>query len=260
MVAGCSTSAPGVGRVDPPAQCDFRVTSCWPLIDSGARTRGHQSRASRERTFGPANSRNASLPTHRQEASFDWARRLDTATAAALSARSRLPIQRRAQLTAFFTKLRSSCAPCSMRGRKARNRGPGAALSCTTREAISAKPARLTNSRGEADHWRAFSHANGVRSNKWKQRVSQIAQLSKSRHQRFICAGVTLSGSATNAVSMRASIRPWPRVRRRVRDFAQDVSPAGECRPPKRQAHFPKECRSAPCRRGCAWWHGASAT
>ena len=38
--------------------------------------------------------------------------------------------------------------------------------------------------------------------------MSQMPQLSKSRHQRSICAGVTRAGSSTNAVSMRASYQP----------------------------------------------------
>jgi len=35
-----------------------------------------------------------------------------------------------------------------------------------------------------------------------------MAQLSKSRHQRSICAGVTRAGSSTKDVSMRASYTP----------------------------------------------------
>ena len=35
-----------------------------------------------------------------------------------------------------------------------------------------------------------------------------MAQLSKSRHQRSICAGVTRAGSSTNDASMRASYQP----------------------------------------------------
>jgi hypothetical protein len=38
--------------------------------------------------------------------------------------------------------------------------------------------------------------------------VSQIAQLSKSRVQRSICAAVTRAGSSTNAASIRASYHP----------------------------------------------------
>ena len=38
--------------------------------------------------------------------------------------------------------------------------------------------------------------------------MSQMPQLSKSRHQRSICAGVTRAGSSTNEVSMRASYQP----------------------------------------------------
>ena len=56
---------------------------------------------------------------------------------------------RRAQFTPFFTKLRSSRAPCSMSGRNARKRASGAALSCRARHAIRTKPPRFTNSRGE---------------------------------------------------------------------------------------------------------------
>jgi len=48
----------------------------------------------------------------------------------------------------------------------------------------------------------------GVRSKRQKHTVSQMPQLSKSRHQRSICAGVTRAGSSTNDVNMRASYQP----------------------------------------------------
>jgi hypothetical protein len=66
----------------------------------------------------------------------------------------------------------------------------------------------LTNSRGDADHRRAFSHANGVRSNRWKQAVSQIAQLSNSAAHAFIWRRVTCFGSSTIVASIRASYHP----------------------------------------------------
>ena len=143
-------------------------------------------RVNRARTLGLASSRSASLPTHRGDASLDAASRLAVVTAALLRFNECLPIVRNAQFTAFFTKLRSSRAPSSMRGSRARNCGSRADLSCATSEAIKANPARLMNSLGELDHWRALSQANEVRSKRWKQAVSQIPQLSKSRHQRSI--------------------------------------------------------------------------
>jgi len=50
-----------------------------------------------------------------------------------------------------------------------------------------------------------FFHESGVRSNRQKQDVSTIAQLSKSRHQASICAEVTRAGSPTNPARNRAS-------------------------------------------------------
>jgi len=66
---------------------------------------------------------------------------------------------------------------------------PGANRSCTGRLAHSA----------------AFFQACGDRSKSLKQTVSTMPQLSKSRHQRSICAGVTRSGSSTSEASIRAS-------------------------------------------------------
>ncbi len=67
---------------------------------------------------------------------------------------------RRAQFTAFLTKLRGSSAHASMSGRKASRRSSVAALSCTASAAIMAKAARRTNSSSRAAHSRALSYAS----------------------------------------------------------------------------------------------------
>ena len=67
---------------------------------------------------------------------------------------------------------------------------------------------RFSNSFRLRLHCLTFAQACGVRSNRLKHIVSQIAQLSKSRHQRSICAGVISAGSATNEHTMRASYTP----------------------------------------------------
>ena len=88
-------------------------------------------RARRFRTAGLASSLSASFPTQRAAGASESARRRATPTAASLRATLRLPSDRSAQLTAFFTKLRSSCAPCSISGEARHERSSTAALSCT---------------------------------------------------------------------------------------------------------------------------------
>ena len=95
-----------------------------------------------------------------------------------------------------------------MSARDLRNGASPVALSWSARLASSANAARFTNSSRRRAHCSIFRQACGVRSKRWKQSVSQIAQLSKSLAQRSICAGVTRAGSSTNAVSMRASYQP----------------------------------------------------
>ena len=79
-------------------------------------------------------------------------------------------------------------------------------------------PRACTNSSRRVAQAATFFQACGERSNRSKQTVSQMPQLSKSRHQRSICAGVTRAGSSTKA-SEHAGPRtsPYPRARRRAR-------------------------------------------
>ena len=62
------------------------------------------------------------LPTHRGAASGEDARRRASVTEAAFNSGLRLPTARRAQLTPFLTKFRSSTAARSMSGRLSRKR------------------------------------------------------------------------------------------------------------------------------------------
>src|SRR6185369_1655836 len=64
-------------------------------------------------TTRPPNSLNASLPNQRAVACDEVAKRSASSTQATLSSRFRLPQVRRAQLTPFLTKLRSSVAAAS---------------------------------------------------------------------------------------------------------------------------------------------------
>ena len=70
--------------------------------------------------------------------------------------------------------------PPSCRGRPG-SRAARTRRACRTRRASSLQAA-------------TFAHACGVWSNSLKQTVSTMPQLSKSRHQRSICAGVTRAG------------------------------------------------------------------
>ncbi len=81
-------------------------------------------------------------------------------------------------------------------------------MSCRARHAISTKPPRLTSSRGDLAHWRAFSHASGDRSKSLKHAVSQSAQFSNPVAQAFIWRRVTCCGSPTSAARSRASYQP----------------------------------------------------
>src|SRR5688500_20236786 len=84
--------------------------------------------------------------------------------ASLLSIGLRLPIERNAQFTAFFTKLRLSVASRSINRKPSRYRSSGADLSCTVRLASMAKEARFTNSSSRVDHSRTLGHACGERS------------------------------------------------------------------------------------------------
>ena len=99
-------------------------------------------------------------------------------------------------MTPFLTKLRSSLAARSTRGKASRNGASPHALSCAARLARSAKAARFTNSSRRTDHSSTFFQACVVRSKSAKQTVSVIAQLSNWRTQRSICAAVTCAGSS----------------------------------------------------------------
>ena len=68
-------------------------------------------------TTRPPNSLNASLPNQRAVACDEVAKRSASSTQATLSSRFRLPQVRRAQLTPFLTKLRSSVAAASISGK-----------------------------------------------------------------------------------------------------------------------------------------------
>src|SRR5262249_15174887 len=113
-------------------------------------------------TAGLRNSRNASEAIHRAACEFKFAISSAHSIAALLSAVLRLPIWRKAQLTAFFTKCRSSVASRRMMGRNRRNRASGAFLSCTARAATMAKAPRLTNSSSRRLQATAVFHANGA--------------------------------------------------------------------------------------------------
>jgi hypothetical protein len=148
------------------------------------------------------------LPIQRAAAFGESDKRRATVTAAALSAALRRPMRRSAQLTPFLTKLRSSVAARSMSSSPSRKAASPVRLSCSAKQASSANAARLTNSSRRSCHSPTFAQANSVRSKRWKQTVSQIPQLSKSRHQRSICRGVTRAGSSTNELRSRASYQP----------------------------------------------------
>ena len=149
------------------------------------------------------------MPSERGAASADSARPRASFTVAACSARLRRPIARRAQLTPFLTKFRSSSAARSARGRKRQERLV-AALLVVEREAGHEGEAgpllellALSRPRPRPSRTRAACGRTGT-----KQIVSTMPQLSKSRHQRSIWAGVTRAGSSTKAASMRASYQP----------------------------------------------------
>src|SRR5579883_1000284 len=127
------------------------------------------------------------------------------AIACLFSRRLRFPICRNAQLTAFFTKLRSSHASRSIAGKNDVNFLSSESLSCTVSSAISTNPARLTYSSLRLLHSAAFLYANGVLSNNVPQHPSQISHEEKSFTQRSICASVTFAGSSTIAASSLAS-------------------------------------------------------
>ncbi len=86
------------------------------------------------------------MPFQRAEGWDDDARRVAVSMAAARSAGLRVPMRRRAQLTPFLTKLRSSSAASSIRRRPSRNGASPDILSCPARLASSAKAARFWNS------------------------------------------------------------------------------------------------------------------
>jgi hypothetical protein len=156
----------------------------------------------------PARSRSAAFPTHRAESFGEPERRRAVAVAAVCSTAFRLPIERSAMLTDFLTDVRSSIDARSTRTRPWAKASSSASLSWRARLQRRAKAPRLTNSLRWPDHCSTLRHACGARSNRWKHTVSQIAQLSKSRHHRSICAEVTRAGSSTIDATMRASYQP----------------------------------------------------
>src|SRR5207245_11610502 len=100
--------------------------------------------------------------------------------AAAFKTEFLFPICLRAQFTAFFTKLRSSEASRTIRGRKSRNVLSAAFLSCTASSAIRTNPALLTYSSFLLDHSCSFLTASSVLSNRFPQEPSTISHESKS--------------------------------------------------------------------------------
>src|SRR6266404_6075234 len=161
-------------------------------------------------TDGLVSSLSASFPTQRATELGEPARRRATAMAAALSVRLRFPMARRAMFADFLTKLRSSLAARSMSVRPSTNGSSPVRLSCTLRLHSRANAVRLTNSSLLLLQCVTLAQACGVRSNRLKHIVSQMPQLSKSLHQRSICAGVTCDGSSTKEATMRASYTPVP--------------------------------------------------
>ncbi len=134
--------------------------------------------------MGRVRSRSAFLPTQRALPSNEATSSCARLTAASCKTRLRWPIERSAQLTPCFTKFRSSVAARSTHRRLRRNGASLQALSCNATHARSANAARLQNSSRRSLHAAILPQACGVRSNNTKQAVSQIAQLSKSRHHR----------------------------------------------------------------------------
>src|SRR5450759_2058875 len=120
-------------------------------------------RSKRAATAGEVSSRRASAAI--QRADFEPCSRMRSAASIArpLRWRSRFPIWRSAQFTAFRTKLRSSQASRSQRGKKRSNAPSGAFLSRTVSAHMSTKPARLTNSSSPPVHSSALLQARGVR-------------------------------------------------------------------------------------------------
>ena len=160
--------------------------------------------------------RSASVPTQRAAASSDLARRLATATAAVLSARLRLPIARSAMFAAFLTKLRSSAASRSMSSRPRTNASLPAPLSWTLRLHSRRKRRALLELLVRLLHSATLAHACGDRSNRLKLSASQKAQLSKSRHQRSMTAGVSAQDRRRTTRACAPRRRPWPTAPRRA--------------------------------------------
>src|ERR1051325_6952408 len=107
---------------------------------------------------------------------------------------------RKAQLTAFLTKLRPSGAARSIKDRHFRNGASPDVLSCSARLASRANAPRRSNSPFRELQVRIIRSAWGVRSKRWKHAASQTAQLSKLRHQASISAVVTRAGSAMKEI------------------------------------------------------------
>jgi hypothetical protein len=125
---------------------------------AGVRSNGYASAVwRRSTTAGLVSSRRASAATQFRPPGLASRILRAAATAFAFSARLRFPIWRSAQLTDLRTKFRRSCASRSMSGRKPSKLPSGAFLSCTARLAMSANPARLTNSSSRALHRAAIA-------------------------------------------------------------------------------------------------------
>ena len=189
--------------------------------------------ASRCTTDALVSSRSASLPIQRGARSERFREALARPSRRRRSApRLRAPIARSAQLTPFLTKLRSSLAARSIERQAAQERRVAGAL-VVQREAREQREGRalheLVAPFGPLLRPCATRAACGRTGGNTA--VSQIAQLSKSRHQRSICADVTRAGSSTNAASMRASYQPrLPQRGGELVAFARGAWPAAAVR------------------------------
>ena len=119
----------------------------------------------------------------------------------------RLPICRSAQLTAFFTSLRSSMAARRMSGKNRSNRSSGHAFSRTAARAIMEKAQRLTYGSGRRAHARIVRSAAGILPNRSAAK-SHTSQEPRSATQRSRSSVVIRTGSATSTARIRASWIP----------------------------------------------------
>jgi len=159
-------------------------------------------------TASPVSSFRASAAIHLAlRESIRW---ISSAVSMALlfNGRSRFPICRSAQLTAFLTKFRSSVAARTITGRNFSISASVAFLSVQAMRAIRAKAARLTNSSSRSLHSKHLSYAYGVSQYRFMQTWSHRSQESKSEVHSSICRSLTRAGSSTIPARMRASWTP----------------------------------------------------